>query len=224
MTDATDLERRYRRWLRWYPGSFRREHEDEILGVLMATARDGQRRPDPMECLDLMGNGLRMRLRPTLTASDRSAARVVRLMYAGAVVELAAAVVILATMGDVSSSVIRMSPGYTEAHWRALAAGQVEPVALAAGIAVAFWLWMAWAIGRGHRSARIAFAIFFGVNAFGLFHGLAQGSAVYARADLVVGVVLCLIQFAAVVLMCHEGLRKASLRSGLRRIGGNPAG
>jgi hypothetical protein len=43
MTDA-DLERAYRRWLRWYPRSFRREHEAEMLGVLLA-AGAGQRRP-----------------------------------------------------------------------------------------------------------------------------------------------------------------------------------
>ena len=35
MTAAGDLECGYRRWLRWYPRSFRREHEAEILGVLM---------------------------------------------------------------------------------------------------------------------------------------------------------------------------------------------
>lgn len=40
MTDAADLERGYRRWLRWYPKSFRREHEAEILAVLMAGARE----------------------------------------------------------------------------------------------------------------------------------------------------------------------------------------
>ncbi len=36
MTDATALERGYRRWLRWYPKTFRREHETEVLTVLMA--------------------------------------------------------------------------------------------------------------------------------------------------------------------------------------------
>jgi len=51
MTDA-ELERGYRRWLRWYPKSFRREHGAEILGVLMAGAREGQRQPELMECLE----------------------------------------------------------------------------------------------------------------------------------------------------------------------------
>jgi hypothetical protein len=41
-----------------------------------------------------------------------------------------------------------------------------------------------------------------------LLHGLAQGSALYARADLVLGIVLCLVQLAAVVLLLRPSLRK----------------
>ena len=40
MQETTGLERRYRRWLRCYPRSFRREHEAEILAVLQATHMD----------------------------------------------------------------------------------------------------------------------------------------------------------------------------------------
>lgn len=201
MTGVDDLERRYRRWLKWYPTAFQREHEAEILGVLMAGAHDGQRRPGPMECLDLMSNGLRMRLRPTLPRSNRSAFAAVQLMYAGAVVELGAAITVLATFGGVRSSLVALNPGYTEAQWHAVVAGQLEPLVVAAGIAVVIWLWMAWANGRGHRWARIVFALFFGVNTLSLIDGLTRGSAVYAPADLAIGIVLCLVQFAAVVLV-----------------------
>jgi hypothetical protein len=38
------LEHRYRRLLAWYPAAFRHEQEDEMLAVLMAGARPGQRR------------------------------------------------------------------------------------------------------------------------------------------------------------------------------------
>ena len=67
MIDAANLERGYRRWLRWYPASFRREYEAEMLGVLMAGARAGQRQPTLMECLDLMCGALWMRLRPRVS-------------------------------------------------------------------------------------------------------------------------------------------------------------
>jgi hypothetical protein len=216
MTDAADLERGYRRWLRWYPKSFRREHEAEILAVLMAGAREGQRQPEPMECLDLLRSALWMRLRPSVPRSNRSVFTAIKLMYVGAVVELAAAITILATIGDVRSNVVKRNPGLTEGKWHAIVAGQLEPKAVAAGIAVGFWLWMAWAIGRGHRWARIAFAIFFGLNAFGLLNGLTQGSAVYARPDLAIGIVLCLVELAAVTLIFH--VKIAVSQSGASRI------
>jgi hypothetical protein len=202
MTYATDLERGYRRWLRWYPKSFRQQHEAEILGVLMAGAREGQRRPELMECLDLMRSALWMWLRPSAPRSDRSVFNAVKLLYLGAAVELAAAITIAATIGDVASNVATSNPGLTAGKWYALVAGQIEPKAVVAGIAVGFWLWMAWSTGRGHRRApRIAFVLFFALNTWSLLDGLSQGSAVYAHADLAIGVVLWLVELAAVALI-----------------------
>jgi hypothetical protein len=203
VNDTADLERGFRRWLRWYPRSFRREHEAEILAVLLAGAREGQRRPEPMECLDLVRSALWMRLRPSVPRSNRPVFAAIRLMYLGAVIELAALITILATIGDVRSNVISRNPGLTAGEWHAIVAGQLEPTAVAAGLAVGFWLWMAWAIGRGHRWARAVFAFFFVLNVFGLLNGLIQGSAVYARPDLAIGIVLCLVELAAVARVLH---------------------
>jgi hypothetical protein len=208
MTATAGLERGYRRWLRWYPKTFRREHEAEVLGVLLAGAREGQRRPDPVECLDLLRGALSMRLRPRAPRTERTAVTAVRLMYLGAVVELAAAVTILATVGNVRASMVHRNPGYTQAQWHEVVAGKLGPTAAAAGVAAAFWLWMAWANGRRHRWAKILFALFFGVNAFGLGNGLAGGSAVYARADLAVGTVLCLVHLVAVALLFDQDIRR----------------
>jgi hypothetical protein len=200
MTEA-DLERAYRRWLRWYPRTFRREHEAEILGVLMAGARRGQRRPELMECLDLVGNAVRMHLRPRVRRADRSVFMAVRLMYVGAVLELATAITIVATMGDVKANLITRSPGLTDVEWHSVVADHLRPKAVAAGIAVGFWLWMAWALGRGSRWAPIAFVVFFGLNTSSLLDGLAHGSAVYAGADLAAGMALWLVELVAVVLI-----------------------
>lgn len=72
MTGSSGLEQGYRRLLAWYPGAFRRDHADEILGVLMAGAGEGQRRPRPAEAADLLWSGLKMRLRgPALTGESR---------------------------------------------------------------------------------------------------------------------------------------------------------
>ena len=62
MSDSADLERRYRRLLAGYPRAFRREHEQEILAVLMAGADEGQRRPPLGEAANLIEHALWMRL------------------------------------------------------------------------------------------------------------------------------------------------------------------
>ena len=63
MTYSTHLARRYRRLLAFFPKTFRREHEQEILSVLMAGAAEGQRRPRFAESFDLLRNASFMRLR-----------------------------------------------------------------------------------------------------------------------------------------------------------------
>jgi hypothetical protein len=199
VTGSDRLERRYRRLLGWYPEAFRREYEDEILGVLLGGARDGQRRPGAMDSLDLAMNGLSMRLRPESPRPERALLGLPVLLYVGALMELAAGLTILATTSSVQSNLAGGNPGLTDAHWRTLVASQLEAVALAACLAAAGWLGLGWAIRRGHGWAKIAFGFFLGFNLFGLVDGLAQGSAAFAPADVVVGAAVCLVQLVVVV-------------------------
>jgi hypothetical protein len=62
MSDS-DLERRYRWLLAWYPAAFRRDQEEEILAVLLAGARPGQRWPRLSESIDLIRSAIAMRIR-----------------------------------------------------------------------------------------------------------------------------------------------------------------
>lgn len=62
MSASSDLERRYCRLLALYPKGFRREHEQEMLSVLMTGAADGRRWPRLAEAADLVGNAILMRL------------------------------------------------------------------------------------------------------------------------------------------------------------------
>jgi hypothetical protein len=71
MTGAAGLERSYRRLLACYPARFRSEHGEELLAVLLASARDGQRRPGLAESASLLRSGLGMRLRPDTAQSAR---------------------------------------------------------------------------------------------------------------------------------------------------------
>jgi hypothetical protein len=58
-----ELERRYRRLLRLYPREFRARRTDEMIGVLMASAADGQERPDVGDVGDIVRGSLLARLR-----------------------------------------------------------------------------------------------------------------------------------------------------------------
>jgi hypothetical protein len=58
------LERRYRRLLAWYPAEHRRVHGEEMIGVLLASAGSGKRRPGFADTWDLVTGGLTIRLKP----------------------------------------------------------------------------------------------------------------------------------------------------------------
>jgi hypothetical protein len=65
------LEICYRRLLRWYPAEHRALRQEEMLGVLMAGAKPGRRRPSLAESADLLLGAARIRLRPGRALSDR---------------------------------------------------------------------------------------------------------------------------------------------------------
>jgi len=65
---VSELERRYRRLLDWYPRGHRERNGEEMLGVLMAGAGD-RRRPGWRESADLLWGAARLHLR-WLTAAD----------------------------------------------------------------------------------------------------------------------------------------------------------
>ena len=153
MTDQADLERGYRRLLAWYPPEFRRENGPEILAVLMAGARDGQRRPGLAESADLIRSGVWMRLRPSVPRSAGTVRAAVRLMYAGAAVSAAGLIIGLTLIVvDIQVAVSGQFLG------RSLAAQKpfVITVSMAFGLAVvSLWLWMARANGQGRNWARM---------------------------------------------------------------------
>ena len=69
---AAALERRYLRLLRCYPPSHRAVHREEMLGVLLAAARPGQRTPGLGQAVNLAACGLAIRVRriPGWLAAD----------------------------------------------------------------------------------------------------------------------------------------------------------
>jgi hypothetical protein len=196
MSNSADLERRYRRVLACYPKAFRQENEDEIVGVLMDTAEEGQQRVGLAEAAGLIRGALRMRLRPGPGRPPRTVSTAVRLMCIGAVVELAALATVVATAGSLKAAVLARDP----AQWHT-AVFMLTAKEVFAPIGIALWLWLAWANGRGHDWARLIFAWFFGLFTVSLLAALAQHAVVYAPADLAALTALWLVALASVVLI-----------------------
>jgi hypothetical protein len=169
MTDRADLERGYWRLLAWYPRAFRREYGPEIVAVLMACARDGQRRPGLAESADLVRSGLRLRLWPGVPRPARTVRAAVRLMYAGAAISTVYlinsvyTIAVLASIDDNKIHHMRL-PELTGAF-------QVPPVSPAAItqsivnglVPIAVWLWLARMAGQRRTWARTSAAALFGL-------------------------------------------------------------
>jgi hypothetical protein len=195
VSELVGMERRYRRRLAWYPRWFRRENEDEILAVLLACAQDGQRRPSLEATLDLLKGAARMWMRPR-PGQPRTVFTAIRLMWAGALAELAVAVTIWVTLGSVRTAVLHAYP----AAWPAAHASLLSDV-VEAPVVIGLWLWMAWANGKGKNRGRAALAVFFGIDSLVVLYTLSQGSIIYAPADAAAGMVECLVGLAAVFLV-----------------------
>jgi hypothetical protein len=149
VTGSPKLERDYRRVLACYPKAFRRENEDEILAMLLATAHEDQRRVGVAESADLIMGAVRMHL--GMSRSPRPVLNAVRLMCLGAVLELAVLVTVLVTLGSVRSAIVQ---DFTADQWHTTVLTQVIPVLAGAPIVAGVWLWLAWANGRGYDWAR----------------------------------------------------------------------
>lgn len=179
MTDQAQLERRYRRLLAWYPRTFRRENEEEILAVLMAGASDGQRRPGLAEAADLMRSGLSMRLR--LPPSTRSARAAVRVMYTGAALTTLVVIAAIVSLFSYDHPVevigapaqAAAEPFFSFFHFvpHPGASSDWIMMGIVSGLVViALWVWLAQAVGQGRSWARIVFTVLFGLATWELIY------------------------------------------------------
>ncbi len=192
------LERGYRRLLAWYPRSFRRDSEDEIVAVLLSTAQEGQRRVRLAEAADLVRGALRMRLRPACPPPP-SVRGATRLMCAGAVAQLAAAVTMIVTGAAVRAAIVSQ-PGLAAVQ-RSQELSLLTFREVGAVAAVGVWLLTAWAISQGRDIARFSFSSFFALITMMVLVALAQHGAADAAADMIAGAVVWLIALAAMVLI-----------------------
>ncbi|HEY1619184.1 MAG TPA: hypothetical protein VGG25_16300 [Streptosporangiaceae bacterium] len=141
---------------------------------------------------------------PEQVPPPRPVQNAVKLMYAGAAIEVIALVVGLLTKGSYKNALMKAHPGYTTAQLHTAESARAIPLVIGAVIAIALWLWMAWAVRKGQNWARILCAVFFGINTLSL---LASAVVVRAAPTLIVGIVIWLIGLAAIVLMFGKEAR-----------------
>ena len=198
MNETASLERGYRRVLACYPKAFRQENTEEILAVLVASAKEGQRRIELAECAALVRGGLRMRLRP-VARPPRTVRGAVRLMCAGAAVQLAVVVTMVVTGATVRAALAK-EPWLTPAQWHTLTS-MMTFKEISGGIAVGLWLFLAWAMSQRRDVARFTFTALFALYTIGLVMALAEHAMAYARPDLIASGAIWLVALATMVLI-----------------------
>ncbi len=201
MTDQSQLEQRYRRLLRLYPRGFRREHEEEMLVVLLACARNGRRHGALADSANLLWHALWTRVRPVAPRSLPTVFWGVRLIVLAAVLELVAVLTVIATQSAVQTAAVRGLSRFGAAHLANLLDARVASVEIGGPIAAAAWLTLAWANDRGYRWARVGMLPALGLTLTSLLAAVGQHAAAYAAADLDAGIVLCLVAAAATLLI-----------------------
>ena len=197
----TPLERGYRRLLACYPRSFRRENEEEILAVLIATSYSGQLRPSLAESADLLNGAVRMHL--GLSRAPRSVMDAVRLMCLGAAAELGVLITLLVTASSIRAAAVHHYPQIAVQVTR-LVNVDIAADLVVLPVAILAWLWVAWGNGRGSQWARLAALGAVSLNTVAMILNLAQGTAVVAPAAMIVSGVAWAIGVAAVICMLHK--------------------
>ena len=123
----------------------------------------------------------------------------VRLMYAGAVIEVLAVVIALVTRASLKSTILARHPAYTAAQLHAAEAARTVPLIVGGVIAAGLWIWMAWANRQGRGWARVVSAVFFAINTLDLI--VAALVVKGAVASQVIGAVIWLVGLTVIVLI-----------------------
>jgi len=205
VSSSAQLERAYRRLVQLYPRSFRRESTEEIIAVLLATAREDQRYPSVLEAADLLRGAARMWL--GLSNCPRTVLYAVRLMYLGALSEIAVLVTLLVTADSIRTAGLAAAVRSLGPHPDHAAAAQETANAatvisthldgdiLVLLLATAGWLVLAMSSGKGWGPARplaiILCAFYVALTAMDFSVGvlaIAPAAAIASTVTLTIGV------------------------------------
>jgi hypothetical protein len=135
---------------------------------------------------------------PEQIQPPRPVLNAVKLMYAGAALEVLAVIIAFVARGSLKAGILARHPAYTAARLHSAENARTVPLVIGGLIAVGLWLWMAWANGKGRSWARVVSAVFFGINTLDLLISI---FLVRAVATLIIGVVIWLVGLGAIVLI-----------------------
>jgi hypothetical protein len=122
----------------------------------------------------------------------------VKLMYAGAAVNIIGLIVGLATAGDLKSAIKKAQPKLTAAQVANSEHFLITATVISSLIGAGLWLWMAWANKNGKSWARILSSVFFGIATLNTAASFAQPGDVVSR---IFTVAVWLVGLGAVVLI-----------------------
>ena len=122
----------------------------------------------------------------------------VKLMYAGAVVNIIGLIVGLATAGDLKSAIKKAQPRLTATQVTNSEHFLITATVVSSLIGAGLWLWMAWANKNGKSWARIVSSVFFGIATLNTAASFAQPGDVLSR---IFTVAVWLVGLGAIVLL-----------------------
>jgi hypothetical protein len=126
----------------------------------------------------------------------------VRLMYAGAALEVVVLIIALVSRSSLKSVILKANPHDTAAQLHFGENFLDGILVVGALIAVGAWLWMAWANGSGRSWARGVSTALFVIGTLGL--PTISFRAARNPATLTVGVVVWLVGLAVIVLIFNK--------------------
>jgi hypothetical protein len=125
----------------------------------------------------------------------------VRLMYAGAAVSAIGAIIGLATIGSLKTTLQQQNPSLSSSQINTAADVAVVAVVVVGLIGIGLWIWMALMCKAGKNWARITGTVFFGIATISTLFGLARPEVAVSRIISIVG---WLIGLGAVILLWQK--------------------
>ncbi len=137
-------------------------------------------------------------VRPEAGPPPAAILNAVKLMYAGAAVNIIGLVVGLATAGDLKDAIRKAQPKLTETQVANTEHFLITATVISGLIGAGLWLWMAWANRQGKPWARILSSVFFGIATLNTAASFAQPGDVLSR---IFTVAVWLVGLGAIVLL-----------------------